>query len=453
MSNNFRSADRLTQYLLPPSINEWLPEQHLARFVVEVVGQLDLTLFKAAYSGRGSKAYSPAVLLSLLFYGYATGIFSSRKLERSTYDSVAFRYVCANEHPDHDTIASFRKRFLVELESTFVQILQIAQQMNVFKLGKISLDGTKIHANASKHQALSWQHACDLEKKLKEEVARLIRLAEEADADDVPDGMDIPEELNRREIRLKAIADAKTEIERRAAERHAEAKREHERKLADRNAKEKESGKKSGGKKPAEPKPGPEDKDQVNLTDSESRIMPLSGGGFEQSYNAQACVDVDSMLVVANHITQNANDKREIEPALNALNSLPEELGKVDTLLADAGYFSKNNVDLCVKADIQPYISANRDKHNLTLEQRFPKQLEPIEPSADPVTQMIHRMKTSEGKSLYAKRKQTVEPVFGIIKAAMGFRQFLLRGLKAVRGEWNLVCMAWNIKKLYALGQ
>lgn len=453
MSNNFRSADRLTPYLLPPSVNEWLPEKHLARFVVEVVGQLNLTLFKDAYSGRGSKAYSPAVLLSLLFYGYATGVFSSRKLERSTYDSVAFRYVCANEHPDHDTIAAFRKRFLVELEATFVQTLQIAQQMKVFKLGKISLDGTKMHANASKHQALSWQHACDLEKKIKEEVARLIRLAEEADTEDIPDGMDIPEELNRREMRLKAIADAKAEIERRTAEKDAEAKREYEEKLAAREAKEKESGKKSGGKKPAEPKQGPDAKDQVNLTDPESRIMPLSGGGFEQSYNAQACVDVDSMLVVTNHITQNANDKKEIEPALNALNSLPASLGKVDSLLADAGYFSRKNIDLCAKEGIQPYISTNRDKHNLTLEQRFPKEPEPIEPSADAVTQMTHRMKTSEGRSLYAKRKQTVEPVFGIIKSAMGFRQFLLRGLKAVRGEWNLVCMAWNIKKLYALGQ
>jgi transposase len=374
LSNNFRNVDRLTQYLLPPSINEWLPEKHLARFVVEVVDQLNLTSFKNAYSGRGSKAYTPAVLLSLLFYGYATGVFSSRKLERSTYDSVAFRYVCANEHPDHDTIATFRKRFLVEIEKIFVQILQIAQQMNVFKLGKISLDGTKVHANASKHHALSWQYACDLEKKLKEEVAHLLRLAEEADTDDIPDGMDIPEELNRREIRLKAIADAKSEIERRAAEKYAEAKRKYEQKLAAREAKEKETGKKSGGKKPAEPKQGPDAKDQVNLTDSESRIMPLSGGGFEQSYNAQACVDVDSMLVVANHITQIANDKKEIEPALKSINALPKNLG-------------------------------------------------------------------------------TVEPVFGIIKAAMGFRQFLLRGVKKVRGEWNLVCMAWNIKRLYALGQ
>lgn len=263
-SNNFRDADRLTSFLLPPSINEWLPEKHLARFVVEVVGQLDLTSLKAAYSGRGSKAYSPAVLLALLFYGYATGVFSSRKLERSTYDSVAFRYICANDHPDHDTIASFRKRFLVEIEKLFVQILQIARQMDVLKLGKVSLDGTKIHANASKHQALSWKYACELEKKLKEEVARLIRLAEEADTNDIPDGMDIPEELNHRETRLKAIAEAKAEIERRASEKYAEEKREQERKLL--KAKEKESGKKSSGKKPAEPKSEPDDKDQVNMT-------------------------------------------------------------------------------------------------------------------------------------------------------------------------------------------
>ncbi len=453
MSNNFRDADRLTQYLLPPSINEWLPEKHLARFVVEIVGLLDLTSLKSAYSGRGSKAYSPAVLLSLMFYGYATGVFSSRKLERSTYDSVAFRYVCANEHPDHDTIAAFRKRFLVELEAIFVQILQIASQMKVFKLGKISLDGTKIHANASKHQALSHKHADDIEKKIREEVRHLIRLAEEADAENIPDGMDIPEELKHREARLKAIADAKTEIERRAAEKYEEAKREYERKLAERKAKEKENGKKSGGKKPSEPKSGPNDKDQVNLTDPESRIMPVSGGGFEQSFNAQACVDIDSMLIVENHVTQNANDKKEIEPALKSIKALPKNLGTVDSLLADAGYFSKDNVELCEKEKIQPYISTNRNKHNLTLEQRFPGPQEPLPENADPVARMVHEMKTNDGKALYAKRKQTVEPVFGIIKAVMGFRQFLLRGVKKVRGEWNLVCMAWNIKRLYALGQ
>ncbi len=287
MSHTFRQVDRETLFLLPPSLDDWLPEGHLARFIVEIVAQLDLTLIKAAYAGRGSKAHHPEMLLALLFYGYATGVFSSRKLERATYDSVAFRYIAANDHPDHDTIATFRKRFLPELTPLFVQILLIANQMNVLKLGKVSLDGTKIKANASKHRALSWKHACKLEKQIKAEVENLLRQAEEADRADLPDGLDIPEELERREQRLAAIAEAKTEIERRAAERYTEERADFEKKLATRKDKEQKTGKKSRGKKPKPPEPGPRDKDQVNLTDEESRIMPTSGGGFEQCYLAQ----------------------------------------------------------------------------------------------------------------------------------------------------------------------
>ncbi len=299
--------------------------------------------------------------------------------------------------------------------------------------------------------SLSWKHACDVEKQLQEEVTQLMLWAEKADQADIPDGMDIPEELKRRDVRLKSIADAKAEIKRRAADQHAEAMCEYERKLVERKAKEEMTGKKARGKEPEKPKAGPGDKDQVNLTDSESRIMPLSGGGFEQSYNAQACVDVETMLIVENHVTQNANDKKEIEPALEALARLPAVLGKVDVLLADAGYFSKSNVEFCEKENIRPYISTHRDRHNQKLEQRFSKSSELLPENADAVTQMRHRMQTDEGRSLYAKRKYTVEPVFGIIKSVMGFRQFLLRGIEAVRGEWNLVCIAWNLKKLCAM--
>lgn len=230
MSDKFRQVDRNTLFLLPPSMDDWLPEDHLARFVVEIVGQLDLTAIKSSYTGRGSKAHHPEMLLALLFYGYATGVFSSRKLEQATLDSVAFRYIAANDHPDHDTIATFRKRFLPLLTPLFVQILLIAQQMGCLKLGKVSLDGTKIKANASKHRALSWKYACKLEKQLKAEVIDLLRQAEEADRSAKPDGLDIPAELARREERLSAIATAKTEIERRAAERHAEEQSEYEKK-------------------------------------------------------------------------------------------------------------------------------------------------------------------------------------------------------------------------------
>jgi transposase len=450
MSNIFRQVDRDTLFLLPPSMEDWLPEGHLARFIVEIVDQLDLTIIKAAYSGRGSKAHHPEMLLALLFYGYATGVFSSRKLEHATYDSVAFRYIAANDHPDHDTIATFRKRFLPQLTPLFVEILLIAQQIGCLKLGKVSLDGTKIKANASKHRALSWKHACKLETQIKAEVADLLRQAEEADHRELADGLDIPAELARREERLNAIASAKAEIERRAANRYAEEQANYETKLTKRKAEEQETGKNPRGKHPKPPVSGSRNKDQVNLTDEESRIMPISGGGFDQCYNAQASVDVETMLIVGQHLSQKPNDKQELNPALKSLTALPQTLGTVDSLLADAGYFSETNVESCVKEEILPFISAHRDSHNQTLKERF-SEPEPLPEGADNVTQMKHRLKTQAGRVIYAKRKSTIEPVFGIIKAIMGFRQFLLRGVESVRGEWNLVCIAWNLKRLHVL--
>lgn len=450
MSNTFRCVDRATLFLLPPSLDDWLPEEHLARFIVEIVGQLDLTGITVAYAGRGSKAYHPEMLLALLFYGYATGVFSSRKLERATYDSVAFRYIAANDHPDHDTIATFRRRFLPELAPLFVEILLIAKQLGILNLGKVSLDGTKIKANASRHRALNWKHARKLEAQLKAEVEDLLRQAEEADQSDIPDGMDIPAELARREDRLAAIARAKAEIEQRAAARYAEEQADYEKKLAARQAKEQKTGKKTRGKKPKAPVAGPRDKDQVNLTDEESRIMPVSGGGFEQCYNAQASVDIETMLILGSHLTHNPNDKQEMEPAIEALSTLPESLGSVDTVLADAGYYSEANVDHCLEHEILPHISVGRETHNQTLKERFGDP-DPLPEDADEVTKMKHRLKTRDGRALYAKRKCTVEPVFGIIKAIMGFRQFSLRGLELVSGEWDLVCIAWNLKRLHTL--
>ena len=450
MTPRFVQCDRDTLYLMPPSIQDWLPENHLARFVVDIVSQLDLWPLENAYAGRGSDAYPPRMLLALLFYGYATGVFSSRKLEAATYDSVAFRYITANSHPDHDTIANFRKRFLEELKTLFAQILTIAHTMGVLNLGKVSLDGTKVKANASKHKALSWEHACGLEKQINTEVETLLRKAEEADREDLPDGMSIPEELARRRERLENIAKAKSEIQRRASERYAQEKEAYDKKMAQRKVKEQASGKKPRGRNPKPPEPGPKKGDQINLTDKDSRIMPTSGGGFEQSYNAQAGVDMDSMLIVENHITQQTNDKQEIKPAIENLATLPDKLDKVEALVADTGYFSKDNLRSCEHEHITPYIATERDKHNQPLKECF-SEPEPPPEDADPVAKMKHRLKTNEGKKLYAKRKSTVEPVIGIIKAVMGFRQFLLRGLESVNGEWNLVCIAYNLKRLHAL--
>lgn len=449
MGVEFIECDRETDYLLPPSLQEWLPEGHLARFVVEVVGQLDLCALKGAYAGRGSQPYHPEMLLGLLFYGYATGVFSSRKLERSTYDSVAFRYIAVNRHPDHDTLATFRKRFLPELKGLFVQILLIAQQAGLLKLGTVSLDGTKVKANASKHKALSYGHAKKLEEQLKAEVEELLRQAETADQADVPDGMSLPEELERREKRLAAIAWAKAEIERRAAERYAAEKAAYDQKVAERAERER-SGKKPRKPDPKQPELLPTDKDQVNLTDQESRIMPASGGAFEQAYNAQAAVDTGSLLIVSSHVSQETNDKRQIEPAVESLAVLPEELGKVDRLLADSGYFSQHNVERCQQEGIEPWIAADRQEHSQPLAERF-REPPPLPEGADAVSRMKHRLATQAGKKVYAKRKSTVEPIFGIIKAVMGFRRFLLRGLASVSGEWDLVCIAWNLKRLHVL--
>lgn len=447
--SRFIPVDRDTAYLLPPSVDEWLPKNHLARFVVEVIEQLDLSKLSQQYAGRGSAAHHPTVLLGLLVYGYASGVHSSRKIERATYDSVAFRYVAANTHPDHDTLATFRRRFLKEVEELFVQVLMLAREMKVLKLGHVALDGTKIKANASKHSALSWAHANRIEAQLRQEVQTLLALAEKSDRALVPDGMDVPAEIARREDRLGAIAKAKAEIERRAAERHKIEQQEFEAKQAKRQA-QRDAGKKPRGKDPEPPQEGPKDGDQVNLTDEESRIMPVSGGGFEQAFNAQAGVDTQTMLVVTAHVTQATNDKREIVPTLGQVAALPQELGQVQTLLADTGYFSEANVRACEEQDIEPLLCMKRESHHMPVLERFAPD-RPAPETQDPVLSMAHRLSTKAGRALYGLRKQTVEPVFGIIKRVMGWRQMSMRGLDKAQGEWTLVTMAWNIKRLHVL--
>jgi transposase len=448
MSGKFQTIDRDTAYLLPPSLQDWLPQKHLARFVVDIVERLDLNELESRYGGGGKSPYHPALLLALLFYGYATGVFSSRKLEQASYDSVAFRFITADTHPDHDTIATFRKRFLKELEGLFVQLLVMAKVMGLLKLGHVSLDGTKIKANASKHKALSWGYANQLEEQLRREVQELLRLAEQADAEEVLE-IDIPDELARREDRLAAIERAKAEIERRARERFEAEQADYEAKLKRRQEKAEQSGKKARGRAPKPPVEGPCDKDQVNFTDKESRIMP-SAEGFVQAYNAQAAVAIDSHLIVANHLSQQPNDKQEVEPTLKRLHEVGDRLGKPDGLLADAGYFSADNVKRCEAEEITPYLCDRRERHHLPLEERF-QSPPPCPADADAVMAMAHRLRTPDGKQLYAKRKSTVETVFGIIKEVLGFRRFNLRGLKAAHGEWNLVCMAWNLKRMHAL--
>ncbi len=446
--SRFIAVDRQTSYLFPPSVEDWLPENHLARFIVEVVERLDLTELTRQYAGRGSAAHHPAVLLGLLIYGYATGLPFSRKIERATYDCVAFRYIAANTHPDHDTLAAFRRRCGAQFEQLIVQVLMLAREMGMLKLGRIAVDGSKVKANASRHSALSWGHIKKIEAQLQQEVKQLMALAESEDRKQVPDGMDVPKEIARRQERLAALDEAKRKLEERARERDTQAQKEYESKVAKRQAK-RDAGKKPGGKDPEPPTSGPQDKDQINLTDEESRIMKV-GSGFDQCYNSQAAVDTDSMLIVGSFVTQAGNDSQQIQPMLEVLARHQEQLGQISQILADTGYFSAANVAACEQAGIEPMIAMKREQHHLPVLDRFTEP-PPLSPDANAVETMAHRLKTKTGRADYALRKQTVEPVFGIIKHVMKFRQFLVRGKQQVAHEWKLVALAWNLKRMNTL--
>lgn len=442
--NRFIPFSRDQEYLLPPSMHDGLPENHLARFIVEVVDQLDLSQILRRYSGGGSLAYHPAVLLALLVYGYATGVFSSRKLEKATDDSVPFRFIAAELHPDHDTLANFRKAFLVELEDLLVQVLTLAQAMQLVRLGTIALDGTKLKANASRHKALSHGHSETREAQLREAVQALLQRAATVDQEELAEGIDLPEEIARREARLVALAEAKAKIAERVKARDAQAQQDYAEKVARREA-QRQAGQKPKGPEPQPPVTGPQAKDQINLTDEESRIMPSV-----QGYNAQAAVDTESMLVIATTLTQATNDKQQVEPMLEQLAALPEALGTAHTLLADNGYFSQANIEACVVQQMTPLIALGRDSHHVPLAERLvPDAPPPV--TEDPVRRMAHALKTQRGRAHYGQRKCTVEPVFGIIKQVLGFRQFSLRGLAAVTGEWKLITLAYNLKRMHVL--
>ncbi len=449
MAKKFIDLNKLAPITIEKDFKDWLSDDCLARFIVEVVDQMDISGIESQYTGGGSEGYPPKMLIALIFYCYASGIFSSRKIEKATYELIPAIFIAQGLHPDHSVISKFRKRFLKDLEVLFTQILLIASEMGILKLGDISLDGTKVKANASKRKALSYEYACKLEDKLKQEIATLMAKAKESDNADLKD-LDVPAEIKRREDRIKNIAKAKATIEARRNERYQREKEDYDKKMEARELKEKESGRKLGGKKPVAPENKPKSSDQVNLTDEESRIMPKSGGGFEQAYNAQAAVDHASMLIVENHVSQNSNDKQELSPALEKIEQLPGELGAVDKIATDNGYKSEANTVLAAEKGVELYAPAGRQKHNDKLAELLSKEPEdPVNPT--PSEALVYRMATKAGKAFYALRKTTIEPTFGIIKHVMGFRSFSLRGFESVTGEWNLVCMAYNLKRLFAL--
>jgi transposase len=426
-----------------------LPPDHLARFVVDSVAQLDLTVLYGQYGPRGGEPYAPEVLLGLLLYGYATGVFSSRRIERATYESVPFRFIAGNLHPDHDTLAVFRRTFLPELKNLFVQVLLLAQEAGVLKLGTISLDGTKVHADASKRKAISYKRLLELETQLQAEVEELFALSEQSEQPEVPDGLVVSKEIARRQDRLARLAEAKAVLEARAKERVAIEQAEYEAKLVQRKERERTTGRRPGGRPLTPPTAGPRDGDQHNFTDPESRIMKSSThAGFEQDYNAQVAADQGSLLIVGCALSNHPNDSQEAEPTLAAI---PSEIGLPEAAALDAGYFGPATLDACAKRGIEPYIATGRDPHHPSWQQRFAPLPDPPPEDASAQVKMAYKLKTDVGKAIYSARKYTVEPVIGVIKEILGFRQFSLRGMQAAEGEWYLVCLAFNLKRFHTL--
>src|SRR2546421_296306 len=447
MSRTFKTVDYDQALDLTVRLGDCLPPDHLARFVVDSVAQLDLSALYARYGTRGGEPYAPEVLLGLLLYGYATGVFSSRKIERATYEAVPFRFIAGNLHPDHDTLASFRRTFLPELKELFVQILLLAQEAGVLKLGTISLDGTKIHADASKHKAISYKRLLEVEAQLRSEVEELFALSEQSDQPEVPDGLVVRDEIARREDRLVRLAEAKAVLETRAAERTATEQVEYEAKLAQRAERERTTGRHPRGRLPTPPVPGARDGDQYNFSDPESRIMKNpTNAGFEQDYNAQVAVDQGCLLIVGCALSNHPNDSQEAEPTLSAI---PSALGTPEAAALDCGYIGPATLAACAKRSIEPYIATGRDPHHPSWQQRFAPLPDAPPEDASAQVKMAYKLRTALGKAIYGARKSTVEPVIGIIKEVLGFRQFSLRGISAAAGEWCLVCLAFNLKRFH----
>jgi transposase len=458
MATRFVSIDRDTPLLLPPNLRDWVPADHLVHFILDAVDALDLRQVQVHTRGTGSEQYPPAMLLGLLLYSYATGTFGRRRIEQSTYDSVPVRLLTADTHPDHDTLCTFRRENQALLTESFVQVLQLAQQLKLLKVGQLTVaaDGTKVLASASKHSAVSYGRAGELIEPLELEVQQLLAKAEQADATPLQDGLTIPQEITRRQERKAALAQARAEIEVRAQARYAAQLAEHEVKLAERAA-QKERGEKVGGKPPQSPTPEPNAKDQYNFTDAESRIMKAGNGNhFEQSYNAQAAVEVDSRLIVGQRVSPAPNDKQELEPTLARV---PAEAGGLAVALVDNGFFSAAAVRAVEQTPAGTptgttvYAAVEKTGHHRTVQDLEPR-AEPAPPPADASVSevMRHRLQTTAGRTLYKLRQQTVEPVFGILKSVLGFRQFRLRGRAKVSLEWTLVCLAYNLKRLHRLG-
>jgi transposase len=460
VSKNFRTCNLDQPFLLPPSLQDWLADSHLARFIAELVPGLDLSKIYGYYGrrdGRGKAAYHPVMMVRVLLYGYCVGVTSSRRIERASYDDIAFRYLCADQHPDHDSIAWFRRQHLPVLAQLFTQVLQLCDKAGLVKLGHVAIDGTKVQASASKHKAMSYNRMEEKEKQLRAEVEKLLARAEATDAAEDAlygkgnRGDDLTGEMARRDGRLKKIAEAKAALEQEARELAEAAKKVAEEKLEERREKERERGRKFGGRPAQVPDPEqarPEPTAQRNFTDPESRIMPDGGrkGSFVQAYNAQIAVDSAGQIIVAAEITQESNDKRQLAPMLERV---AQNMGaKPQAVTADTGYFSEEQLTDKRVEGIELYVAIGKQKHG---ESEVTSEASPL-PEDSQRAQMRQRLQTEQGKAIYKMRKAIVEPVFGQIKEWRGFRRFSLRSLEKAGAEWKLICLTHNLLKLFRSG-
>ena len=437
MPKGYRTYLPEQDLLLPPSLRQWVAEDHLVYFVSDVVDQLDLSAMHAVYEKekRGQPPYDPRLMTKLLVYGYCTGVFSSRRIQKRVQEDIPFKVLAAGNEPDFRTISDFRKIHIEILQNLFEQVLALALESGAIKLGRVALDGTKVKANASKHKAMSYSRMQEKQQQLKEEVQQLLEQAEAADKEEdgrygSKRGDELPEELRRRETRLAKIKAAQKVVEQRARDRAAE------------------EGKSAQEAKRAKP----DDKDQYNFTDPESRIMK-SGDGFVQGYNAQAAVEPTLLLIVGQSVTEAANDKQQLMPMVEIIEQQSGQ--RPQAILADSGYCSEENLGHLESADqperkMEGFIATGKQKHG---EHRLPAKRGPLPKGATRVDRMKQKLRTKVGKAIYAARKCVVEPVFGQIKQARGFRQFLLRGKDKVKGEWSLLCLTHNVLRLYAAMQ
>jgi len=457
MARKFKTVDYERSGQQTLKIDDCLPADHLARFIVAIVGMLDLSAFYAYYAAVGGKPIDPQVLLSLLLYGYTTGVFSARKIEQATCEVIPFRFIAGGLHPDHSTIAWFRKQFLPEIAGVFAQVLLIAQEMGFLRLGNISLDGSRVHADASKSKAVSYGRLLKRAAQLRQEVTELLALGEQADEGELPPGLVIETEVALRQARLVNLAEAKRVLEARAEERYQVEWEEYQAKLQAREEKAQATGRKPRGPAPKPPASGPRDKDQYNFTDPESRIMKNSSdGGFDQHYNVQAAVAQGSLFVVGHTLSNHPVDTYEAIPTVDAI---PPGIGQPKAAALDKIYFAPRNIQALEARAIDPFIATGREPHHKSWRERFAQTPTPppedasvtVKPVLSVAEGMAYKLQTEIGKAIYGLRKCTVEPVIGIIKEVLGFRQFSLRGLAAAAGEWCLVCLAWNLKRLHRL--